>query len=274
MSSTSAAVANNKLETSISMEGYVVIQQPDDIRDDDVSLGGAHGGGDDDASYDYCEDVFSHGEPEADDLDDDHSVDLSIGSGSGPHKGNIILTVPSILMKDLDEAHAAAELASVPDLSEENEASLPRGEDSPAQEPSDKERASQSVPTTTVNEKPANKVPAATSGSKSKSPGRTDEQDSSSSVPGTCLSRASNKKRRKKLKLTKKALAAETAVQALSGGATDTAVNGKASKTKKKVVSHASTTHGTSRKVANLAVACARETMTSYRQEVLCSTMG
>jgi hypothetical protein len=224
MSSTSAAVANNKLETSIIMEDYVVIQQPDEVRDDDDSLGGAYCSGDDDASYDYCEDVFSHGAPDADDLDDDHSVTLSIGSGPGTQKDNIILTVPSILMKDLDEAHAAAELASFPD--EENEAQLPSTVDTPAQEPT--ERVAQCARTTT--------------------------------------------EAYEKLKFVKKAQAAENAVQAVNRDSTSAAC--KDSKAKRVVSSLPPTARGTSRKVANIAVACARETMASYRQEVLCSTVG
>mmetsp|Transcript_104645 Transcript_104645/g.293272 ORF Transcript_104645/g.293272 Transcript_104645/m.293272 type:complete len:269 (+) Transcript_104645:179-985(+) len=267
MPPSSIAIANNQLETSISMEDYVVVQQPDEVHGGDVSVGGAGGSGDDDdASYDYCEDVFSHGAPDA----DDQSVTSSIGSDdAGAQKDNITLTVPFILMKDLDEAHAAAKLARVPRLSEENAASSTAAdeEDTQDQEPVGTETGSRGTPT----RKEASGKTAASSGSKSTKTTRAEaeEKDSSSSVPTVNLSRTSNKKRRKKLKLMKKAQAATSAKQAIIGATSS-------SKTKKQVVASfpTSTTRGTSRKVANIAVACARETMASYRQEVLCSTVG
>ena len=80
------------------------------------------------------------------------------------------------------------------------------------------------------------------------------------------ISRTSNKKRRKKLKLLKKAQAAEkfqqqAALLNMSGGK----INKKLVKQSKK---QQTPPRGASKKVANIAVSCALETMSSYRKEL------
>lgn len=80
------------------------------------------------------------------------------------------------------------------------------------------------------------------------------------------ISRTSNKKRRKKLKLLKKAQAAEkfqqqAALLNMTGGK----INKKLAKQSKK---QQTPPRGASKKVANIAVSCALETMSSYRKEL------
>lgn len=80
------------------------------------------------------------------------------------------------------------------------------------------------------------------------------------------ISRTSNKKRRKKLKLLKKAQAADkfqqqAALLNMTGGK----INKKLIKQSKK---QQTPSRVTSKKVANVAVSCALETMSSYRKEL------
>lgn len=103
----------------------------------------------------------------------------------------------------------------------------------------------------------------------SQSNARAESKAAAAAIAANNLSRASNKKRRKKLKLIKKAQAAANAAEAL---AARTAAVSKMNQAKK--IIPAPTSRSTSRKVANIAVACARETMATYRQEVLCSSLS
>ena len=97
---------------------------------------------DDDDSYDYCEDVCSmlsntYNEQECRDdcslLSESSDDDLS-----SPMTGlkDSILTVPSVLMKDLDEAHAAAKMIRITDPEENNDLvdTVPAGDDKESNE--------------------------------------------------------------------------------------------------------------------------------------------
>lgn len=274
--STSVAIADSHVAHTTTMEDYVIVQQPDEIRDDE-SVGGFRGDGDDDDdddSYDYCDDVYCQEAQSADDQDDDHSVDLTVGSEPGDIKDSIILTVPTVLMKDLDDAHAAAALARPPDSSEEKTVASAPAENAPPTEPSDKKNGLSPVELEDDNGdggknlvEPANCYLASETDKKSM-----DAEDGSTSqaIPAS-LSRASNKKRRKKLKLMKKNKAAANAAHSLSGRGPGGI---KANKSKKMTRSPSGPTRGASRKVSNIAAVCARETMATYRHEVLCSGMS
>lgn len=249
--------ATPKTELLPPMEEYVIVPQPNEIRDNNVSIGGRNGSEmNDDDSYDYCDDAFSQGEPFADSDDDDNSV----ASRSCDNKDSIIISVPSGLMKDLDEAHAAAALARVSDVSELIDSPSVSTKDTPVQEPEESDDVSIQK-TIADNTKP---LEASTSDARAEAKATAED-----AIAANNLSRASNKKRRKKLKLMKKAQAAANAAEAL---ATRTAAMSKMHHPKK--IIPATTSRTTSRKVANIAVACARETMASYRQEVLCSSLS
>ena len=256
----SSFIANNKLElSSISMDEYVIVEQSDEIREDDKTKeydhGSSLGSGDaDDASYDYCEDVC----PNDDEDDDDDENSVASHESEAAHKENVILSVPSGLMKHLDEAHEAAKLAcsSAGEVGAEEASLTEEMEDMQKSfEPELEHKSSTgSVVVEITTMEP-----------------RTKPQVKSASSVAT-LSRASNKKRRKQLKLVKKAQAAASAAQALSARA---AANAKANKGKKVAASPVSSSSSLgSRKVANMAVACALETMASYRKEVLCSSVS
>lgn len=239
------------------MEEYVIVPQPDEIHNN-ASIGG-HDDSEinDDDSYDYCEDAFSQGEPFADNDDDDNSVT----SRSCDNKDSIIISVPSGLMKDLDEAHAAAELARGSHGSELIESASVSTKDTPVQEPEESLVVS--------NEKTIIDDPKPLEAPKSNARAESQAAAEAAAIAANNLSRASNKKRRKKLKLMKKAQAAANAAETL---AARTAAMSKLHQTKK--IIPASSSRTTSRKVANIAVACARETMATYRQEVLCSSLS
>jgi hypothetical protein len=78
---------------------------------------------DDDYSYDYCDDVCSllsndeHGGGGGHDLLSDS---LEMTGSSSLHLKDSILTVPSVLMKDLDDAHAAASLTRIMGLTDDD----------------------------------------------------------------------------------------------------------------------------------------------------------
>jgi len=232
----------------------VIVEPSDGLRGLDASreygLTSGTDNGDDDASYDYCDDICTHGE----DDDDDDSV-ATLESEPAP-KDDFFLSVPSGLMKDLDEAHAAAKLAcssSALGVCTEDSSLAEEMQDIPKSVSSSILKPSMGALDVEVT------VAAPTTKSQPKVPTTT--------TSAINLSRASNKKRRKQLKLVKKAQAAASAAQALSARA---AANAKISKGKKIAASPVSSSLG-SRKVANYAVACALETMASYRKEVLCS---
>jgi len=251
-----AATQNTEMHPSL--EEYVIVPQPDEIGNNNASSGG-HDESEinDDDSYDYCEDVFSQGEQFADSDDDDDSV----ASRLCDNKDSIIISVPSGLMKDLDEAHAAAALARVSDVSEMVESASVSTKDTPVQEPEESDDAS--IQKTSMDDTRPSEAPKTNEQADSKAAA------AAAAIAANNLSRASNKKRRKKLKLMKKAQAAANAAEAL---AARTAAMSKIHQAKK--IIPASTSRTTSRKVANIAVACARETMATYRQEVLCSSLS
>jgi hypothetical protein len=253
----SSDIANNKVEISNYIDDYVIVEQPDEIRDDDRSRECGRGSGIgsfDDASYDYCYDVCPNGE----DDDDENSV-ASLESEAA-HKDNFFLSVPSGLMKDLDDAHRAAKLAC---SSCEGGG---RGEDSSLKDDrEDLQKATKPVENKASTDELALEI-ITTMTPRTK----TQTKVATAAAAAANLSRASNKKRRKQLKLVKKAQAAASAAQTLSARA---AANSKANKGKKVAASPTSSSL-TSRKVANLAVACALETMASYRKEVLCSSVS
>jgi hypothetical protein len=261
----SSSIANNKSELfSISMDEYVIVEQSDEIRDDDrfkeCDRGSCLGSGEaDDASYDYCEDVCPNDEEEEDDGDDENSV-VSLES-EAVQKDNFILSVPSGLMKDLDEAHAAAKLA----CSSAEEAVVGADDSSLTEEMEDIQKSVEPVEHKSSMDAVAVEITSAAHRTKSQ------VKSSVSATSVTTLSRASNKKRRKQLKLVKKAQAAASAAQALSARA---AANAKTNKGKKVAASPVSSSSLGSRKVANIAVTCALETMASYRKEVLCSSVS
>lgn len=248
-------LANQSLLTD-SLDDYILVEQPDDNRDDQTGDSKYDHDSSDDDSYDYCDDIPVERNA------DDHGDDLTIGSN-----GNS--TIPSVLMKDLDEAHAAAELAQIPAL-ELSEESLPSSSDSSVapdgKAADEKEAVEECLPA--AMEQPVESVALV---GKTKSSHKSTKKSNllPQSQPPTNLSRASNKKRRKKLKLMKKAQAAANAAQALSTRAmakSSSAAKGKAKSTPKKNTGAA---RASSKRVANIAVACARETMATYRKEMM-----
>ncbi len=87
-------------------------------------------------------------------------------------------------------------------------------------------------------------------------------------------SRTSNKKRRKKLKLLKKAQAAASAAHKLSERSIETMKMPKAHTggnypQLQALRIRASPSRGSSKKIANIAVVCAKETMSAYREELM-----
>jgi hypothetical protein len=183
---------------------------------------------DDYDSYDYCEDVYSLVSTEQtlsicnEDMD---LLDL---------KEDMILTVPSMLLKDLDEAHAAAKLVQLVDSEQRSVASTLSYAQSI--DPSGESRG---------------------------------DFVSSTKDDAVTMSRISNKKRRKKLKIMKKAAATASAAQALSERARAAAWAKLASAQKVRQETKKQTGSRSSKKVANIAVACAAETISSYRQELM-----
>ena len=140
----------------------------------------------DDDSYDYC-DVYSV-----------HSNSEQTASICSEVNGSV-LTVPSVLLKDLDEAHAAAELAKIDsEKSVDGSLSAPNG-------PIETESK------TSTNETKEKKKKKKASEKKKK-----EIAPAPSPAQMVSLSRTSNKKRRKQLKQMKKAQAAANAAKALS----------------------------------------------------------
>lgn len=221
-----SAVARS--ETQNVGHDFIMVPQPDDMRDDLL----------DDDSYDYCEGVYSF-----------QSIAQTMSTCSGVAENvipkDVIVTVdcdmmedsedahcndelnhisvPSVLMKDLDEAHAAAELVRISDSEQRSVASTLTGH-------------------------------------------TFDDVKKVQNAQPVHLSRASNKKRRKQLKLMKKAQAAANAVQTLEEKANRAAnfAPEKAFKSKGKPLGSRSP-----KKIANIAVVCATETLSAYRQELV-----
>jgi hypothetical protein len=267
--------------------------------------------GNDDDSYDYCEDAFSVLSCEEDSYDSDF-IDMR----------ESILSVADILMKDLDEAHAAAKLvkfdeelgprdveervissspsrksdqystaSSVVSMEGDDdiEDSLPSKEkqdssllfstnskhhgmlqkmETPLVRCSDDEKLSSIESTKKMNgEQPHRYTSAGDDG-----PWANTKEGNSST------SRTSNKKRRKKLKLLKKAQAAASAAMKLEenkrpGTTTVATTLTSSSKNSKALIQQSQANQKvksrTSKKVGNIAVACATETIAAYRKELL-----
>jgi hypothetical protein len=203
-------------------DDFVFVQQPDQMsfgfKDDD-----------DDDSYDYCEDVYSL--VSTDQTLSECNEDMTLPD----LKEDMVLTVPSMLLKDLDEAHAAAKLV---------------------QQHVDSEQ--RSVASSTLSYAQSTDLDDESR----------DDRVSARKDDAVTMSRISNKKRRKKLKLMKKAAAAASADQALSERARAAAWAQHASAQKARQQTK-KPTGSRSSKVANIAVACATDTISSYRQELM-----
>lgn len=211
-------------------EDFIMVQlaHVDDMRDD-LS---------DDDSYDYCDDAFSI-----------HSSSGQATSICSDAIGSV-LTVPSVLWKDLDEAHAAAELAIQDDLEE-----LKTVESSP----SVTESAVEAETGTTVG---AEKMTEFENTQKK-------ADDSASATKSAPLSRTSNKKRRKQLKLLKKAQSAANATKALSEkGPRVTTPSTTSPKRKTTKAKKSSPNCRSKSKRVHPHVACATETLAAYREEL------
>eukprot|EP00980_Cylindrotheca_fusiformis_P018128 scaffold5839_cov64-Cylindrotheca_fusiformis.AAC.1 len=201
-------------------EDFIMVQlEHSDDLNDDLS----------DDSYDYCDDVYSI-----------HSNSVQTTSSCSDAIGSV-LTVPSILLKDLDEAHAAAELAIQDDLEE-----LKTVESSPSVSKSTLEAES------ATGKKKTTKTACL-----------------ASSADPAPLSRTSNKKRRKRLKLMKKAKAAANAAANAANAMSEKGSRAASSSTPKKKTTKTkkSSPNGRSKRV-HPHVVCATETLAAYREEL------
>lgn len=281
---------------------FVLIEADEGLFDRNFIMEQEDGVDDDDDSYDYCEDACSM-------LSDEDS------RGSAMDLKESLLSVPDVLMKDLDEAHAAAKLvqfdedalaapqdgegrsttslsspkkadhyssaSSVISMEDDNEEDsspkkqerensspfMPDQKEFVDEEMEDALAASASPPTSSVG----------VSERQQKSGNPTDSTTVTKEGTGS-MSRTSNKKRRKKLKVLKKAQAAASAATKLAEktqGRTGTSPHGAAVDSSKKskasqIIQTAApnTRARSSKKVSNIAVACATETMAAYRQEL------
>eukprot|EP00536_Pseudo-nitzschia_multiseries_P004477 jgi/Psemu1/285124/fgenesh1_pg.74_\ len=276
---------------------------------------------DDGDSYDYCEDVYTilsnngNGQGNRDDCslltqasDDDLSTPTSGLKDS-------ILTLPSLLMKDLDEAHEAAKLIRITDPEEETDAdsaqivddkltnerhdsqpstSLISNENSSVGEIATEESSSL-VPMTKLEKAPIptlwerstgrtiiflsslqtdNVLPSTETVSRllaSKSNEKHSNEDNKSASNAITTSRTSNKKRRKKLKMLKKTQAAAAAAERIQHQSAFCQQK-TSNKYQKRNVSSSPKKQASSRyaskKVGNIAVSCAIETMATFRDEL------
>jgi hypothetical protein len=214
------------------LEDYILVDHASELSDDD--------------SYDYLEDMVSTQLPKQ------AAGTACYDINRNPLPRDLVFSVPSVLMKDLDEAHAAAKLAQIAEPDQPNyESPEPSGK-SEEETPADSKSETQNGAALVENEKSEKRKEA--------------EQESASKAALT-MSRASNKKRRKKLKMTKKTQAAMNAAEALSrkpnqANSPSPTMPGKSPK-------QSQTTASRLNKTPNLAVACATETLASYRQELL-----
>jgi hypothetical protein len=184
---------------------------------------------DDDDSYDYCEDVYSQ-------VSIEQTLSVCNKDMELPDlKEDMILTIPSMLLKELDEAHAAAKFVQLVD-SEQRSVASALSYYAQSTHPYGESR---------------------------------DDCVSSTKDDTVTMSRISNKKRRKKLKMMKKAASTAHAAQALSERARAVAWAQHASAQKARQETKKPTGSRPSKKVANIAVACAAETLSSYRQELM-----
>lgn len=285
----------------------------------------------DDNSYDYCEDACCMLSQNNDDDDENGDDCYSLsevtedGTSSSPVTGlrDSVLTVPSVLMKDLDEAHEAAKLTRIADpedavdleispagdneeTSEKQESHSSESENSSSNNDNDfianDDPSSLVVSTAPTLEKPVNvvdksptartiiiwspgqngndasankstpclvfsKVPEKDTTKKDKQPSTEENKKKNTSI---AMSRTSNKKRRKQLKLLKKKQAASAATERIEQQTKlkklSTSSQGKSCN--KFLKKQLTPSRCGSKKVANIAVSCAIETMASYRDEL------
>jgi hypothetical protein len=306
------------------IQDFVVVTLSLSSADDDV----------DDNSYDYCEDacsLLSSDEHEHGLLCDNLEM-----TNDSLYLKDSILTLASVLMKDLDEAHAAASLTRIADIAdhsaggssslgsseelrrpdehhcdcirsfrpptmdevEENESyysAVVDEEESPTttnassedvdckKTPSSSTRTCESLSTLSSCGQDVGTVVAA--GEKGRPETSTaplplvttrTQQDpvNASKVDVLNISRTSNKKRRKKLRLLKKAQAAASAAHKLSERSLETLTMpkttiGRNNPQQQSLRVRASSSRGSSKKIANIAVVCAKETMSAYREELM-----
>lgn len=210
-------------------------------------------GGGEEEEYDYCDDAMREGVP-------GYSCSFAFSLSE-----DMILEEaeqPSI-QHILDEAHE-----SVSQL-----VSLVSDQEHPDQDRRDQEN------TTQLNQVPGILESSASDVSVHSSPlSDTPKQESKQPAPTTATAqlqgvlggRLSNKKRRKKMKLLKKAAAAASAAAALSSelprSASTTCSN--STKSTKKHTKVVPSTRYQSKRVANVAVACATETLASYKAQL------
>lgn len=234
-------------------EDYIIIDESNG-QDDEQSLES------NDDSYDHCDDVFTNDEEDVDETG-------SLYSDPVEAQEHLILKVPSGLMKDLDEAHAAAKLAQIqePDLVDEEEPEVLAAEEELT--------SPDIIPAGNDDSSLYQKTEISETAVEPKNSRKNKTRESVASNQPNNLSRASNKKRRKKLKLLKKAQAAASAANALSTKALASAAT---SKPKEKVLEKklVAPTRGSSRKVSNVAVACARQSIAAYRKEMSYTAMS
>jgi hypothetical protein len=233
-------------------EEFILVQPPEytsfDLMEHD----------EDDDSYDYCEDFYSVVSAEEQSLSgcSEMVVEYDHNHNNTKHD-DVIFTVPSVLLKDLDDAHAAAKLAQIPDSEQRSDASTFSG-------------ARSSIHDLSMMDVDARDETFEEAGDSKNGADQPNQQDHVYDLKITTnLSRCSNKKRRKKLRLMKKAVAASTAALALSDRVTRPVTKSSPSPpTPPKLKNAKPTTARSSKRVANMAVACATETLSSYREEL------
>mmetsp|Transcript_13805 Transcript_13805/g.32218 ORF Transcript_13805/g.32218 Transcript_13805/m.32218 type:complete len:336 (-) Transcript_13805:604-1611(-) len=288
------------------------------ISDDDT-----YGDGD---SYDYCEDVyttFSNNCNEQENRDDCSLLtQTSDDDLSTPTTGlkDSILTVPSLLMKDLDEAYEAAKMIRITDPEEGNDLDIAHNADQKETQerhnsqlsmssPSDEnsaaneiaaEESSVSVPISGIDRPPIptlyestgrtiiflsslqneTALPSTEAMSRllaSKLNQKESSEDSINDNKGAAVaistSRTSNKKRRKKLKMLKKTQAAAAAADRIQQQSTyqqktSNKYMKRTGSSSPKKQGNVTSSRLASKKVGNIAVSCAIETMANYRDEL------
>jgi hypothetical protein len=276
---------NDKQPTSIEFCDFVMVDADEDgseyMTDDD-----------DDESYDYCEDACSM----LSNTTTNHDL-----TGSLVCMKDSILTVPDVLMRDLDEAHAAARLVQFHDDTADEDSKVPGSSREPPRSSdhyssassvvSMEDESSSSPPLAQVveskcledsgknNTSVEPKEPAKTQANPAQneinshifSIGVTTKKDGSTNSKGTgSMSRTSNKKRRKKLKMIKKAQAAASATQQLAEKAREAETTEAVTSLKQLPQQQQKTKlRSSNKKMTNIAVACATETMAAYREELL-----
>ena len=274
------SISNSKLY-AFDVEEYIFVDRLDEaagINDNNSQL--------DDDSYDYCDD----------NREDDYNDDISLQPSEPPMTESIDMSKVvddvlknSILMKELDEAHAAASL----DKSKQEHDHESKDDEEEAQASDEQEDQEMDVPVSDISatavitvatekiqechptpDEPSNE-PQRDHLAKTIDSEVDSEEDATvyAAAASSATSRTSNKKRRKKLKLLKKAKAAENAAQALSDKPTRplkpvvaTKVNERKQASRK---IRTLTTARSGRKVSNVAVACATETLTAFRKELI-----